>query len=398
MGTTCSTIRVQAGDSCTSLAAQCGINATDFDDYIPQANLCLTLTPGQPVCCSSGSLPNYAPQPYANGSCATYLVQSGDYCTELAATYYPLTVEEIDSYNNNTWGWLGCTDLQAGQNICLSTGTPPFPAPVANAVCGPQVPSTTEPANATNWALLNPCPLNACCDIWGQCGTFPEFCTPSDSITGAPGTAAAGSNVCISNCGIGLVNDTIGPAEYATIGYFEAYNTERPCLIMNAESINVSVYTHIYYAFGNITADFSINDGGYTDQFNQFSRLTGVKRIISFRGWAFSTNPSTYIIFREGVTATNQATLAQNVVDFLTANKLDGVGFDWEYPREPDITGIPPGSPDDGANYLAFLTDLRAILPAGMTISITTPASYWYLKGFRIQQITGVVDWIIYIT
>lgn len=396
MGGTCSTTRVQAGDSCTSLAARCGINATDFYDYNPQANLCSTLVPGQYICCSSGSLPDLAPKPNANGTCAAYTVQTGDTCAQLAVDYPPLTVSEIEEYNNATWGWLGCSDLQG--TICLSSGTPPFPAPVNGTVCGPQVPGTTEPTNGTEWALLNPCPLNACCDIWGQCGTFPEFCTITNSTTGAPGTAAPKTNGCISNCGVGLVNTSTPPAEYASIGYFEAFNSQRPCLNMQASNINTSRYTHIHYAFGNITADFGINDGGYSDQFIAFSLLSGVKRIISFGGWAFSTDPSTYMIFREGVTAANRTTLARNIVGFLNAYDLDGVDFDWEYPGEPDIPGIPAGSSDDGPNYLAFLSELRTILPANKTISIAAPASYWYLKAFPIQQIAGIVDYIIYMT
>ena len=398
MGTTCSTIRVQSGDSCASLAARCGINSTDFYDYNPQANLCSTLTPGQYICCSSGSLPDLAPKTNANGTCATYLVQPGDTCNQLAVDYPPLTVNEIEQYNNATWGWLGCSDLQAHQYMCLSSGTPPFPAPVAGTACGPQVPNTVEPANGTNWASLNPCPLNACCDIWGQCGTFPEFCTVTNSTTGAPGTAAPGSNGCISNCGVALENDSTPPAEFASIGYFEGFNSQRPCLNMAAKSIDTSRYTHIHYAFGNITADFGVNDGGYTDQFTEFTQLNGVKRILSFGGWDFSTNPATYMIFREGVSVANRNLLAQNIVQFITTNGLDGVDFDWEYPGEPDIVGIPADSPDDGANYLAFLTGLRTILPANKTISIAAPASYWYLKGFPIQEIAGVVDYIIYMT
>lgn len=397
MGNYCSTVQVKSGDSCASLAAECGLSASTFYQYNPQSDLCSTLQPGQHVCCTSGSLPNYAPQPNANGSCASYLVVTGDSCAQLAVTYNPLTVAEIESYNNNTWGWLGCADLQAGENICLSSGTPPFPAPIPNAICGPQVPGTTPPTNGTNWALLNPCPLNACCDIWGQCGTYPEFCTASSASTGAPGTAAPGTNGCISNCGVGIVNE-VPPAEFASIGYFEAFNGQRSCLTMNAASIDVSKYTHVHYAFGNITTAFDVNDAGFTDQFYQFLGLTGVKRIMSFGGWTFSTDPATYMIFREGVAAANRATLAQNVVNFLDANSLDGVDFDWEYPGEPDIKGIPPGSPDDGTNYLAFLTELRAILPAGKTISVAAPASFWYLRGFPIQQIAEVVDYIVYMT
>jgi hypothetical protein len=62
-----------------------------------------------------------------------------------------------------------------------------MPAPVDAAICGPQVPGTKPPAAGISLASLNPCPLNACCDIWGQCGTMLEFCTISTSSTGAPG-------------------------------------------------------------------------------------------------------------------------------------------------------------------------------------------------------------------
>lgn len=397
MGGTCSTTRVQAGDTCTTLATRCDINTTAFYDYNPQSNLCSTLAVGQYICCSPGSLPNLAPPPNANGTCATYLVQEGDSCDGIALSYTPLTVEEIEQYNAATWGWLGCSDteFQAGQNICLSNGTAPFPAAVDGNICGPQVPGTTEPAGETSadWAALNPCPLNACCDKWGQCGTFPEFCTATNSSTRAPGTSG-----CISNCGVGLADDSIPPAEFASIGYFEGFNSQRPCLTMDVRLIDQSRYTHVHYAFGNITEDFDVNDGGYTDQFTGFLGLAEVKRIMTFGGWGFSTDPSTYTLFREGVTATNRATLAQNVVNFLQANSLDGVDFDWEYPGEPDIPGIPAGNADDGANYLAFLTELRSIIPAGMTISIAAPASYWYLKAFPIQGIASIVDYIVFMT
>jgi hypothetical protein len=81
------------------------------------------------VCCSSGSLPNLTPKPGADGSCASYTIQSGDYCVKIAATYQ-ITVDQIEQYNKKTWGWNGCDLLWANSNICLSTGSPPMPASV----------------------------------------------------------------------------------------------------------------------------------------------------------------------------------------------------------------------------------------------------------------------------
>jgi GH18 family chitinase len=65
---------------------------------------------------------------------------------------------------------------------------------------------------------------------------------------------------------------------------------------------------------------------------------------------------------------------------------------------ELHIPGIPPGSPEDGPNYLAFLQTMRSVLPAGKTISITAPTSYWYLGNFPIAQMSEVLDYIVFMT
>lgn len=85
-------------------------------------------------------------------------------------------------------------------------------------------------------------------------------------------------------------------------------------------------------------------------------------------------------------------------LQFAVDNKLDGLDFDWEYPGASDIPGISPGSPDDGTNYLAFLKEVRTALPPDKSLSIAAPASYWYLRGFPIREISDVVDYIIYMT
>lgn len=220
-----------SGDSCATLASECGITAAELYQYNTASDLCSTLEVGQYVCCSSGGLPDFSPSAYSNGTCYTYTVQSGDTCSALEQTY-SLTVADIDSYNNDTWGWYGCDDLQAGTNICLSTGNAPYPAAITNAVCGPQVPGTnfTDAPTSFYWTQLNPCPLNACCDVWGQCGTTPLYCNDTRASTGAPGTAAAGSNGCIYNCGTNITNYAEEPSGYDVIGYLEASSVNRTCL------------------------------------------------------------------------------------------------------------------------------------------------------------------------
>ena len=170
----CTTIQVVAGDSCASLATKCGISGATFTQYNPSSTLCSTLQPFQHVCCSAGTLPDFAPKPNADGSCASYDVKTDDSCAAIAAAH-SLTVTQLTSFNSQTWGWNGCTNLWVGVRLCLSSGSPPMPAPVTDVVCGPQVPGTPVPPPGTDLSTLNPCPLNACCDVWGQVSPCPRL-------------------------------------------------------------------------------------------------------------------------------------------------------------------------------------------------------------------------------
>ncbi|KAK4170680.1 hypothetical protein QBC36DRAFT_341460, partial [Triangularia setosa] len=305
-------------------------------------------------------------------------------------------VTDIETFNKNTWGWNGCQLLWVGTKMCLSSGTAPFPAPVANAVCGPQKPGSTRPTDGSNIANMNPCPLRSCCNIWGQCGVSKDFCVDTRG-NGAPGTAARGTHGCISNCGDSIVRGTgIGAIKLA---YFQGYSLSRPCLYQDPSQIDTSKYTHLHFAFGTLTPDYEVEVGDILAQyqFREFKRLRNVKRILSFGGWTFSTHPSTYLIFRNGVKPANRVRMATNIANFIIKHGLDGVDIDWEYPGAPDLPVFDPGKAEDGPNYLAFLIILKSLLP-GRSTAIAAPASYWYLKQFPIQQIGTVVDYIVYMT
>ncbi|KAK3940475.1 killer toxin alpha/beta [Diplogelasinospora grovesii] len=394
----CTTTTVVSGDSCGSLASKCGITAAQFTQYNPSSSLCSSLAVGQKVCCSAGTLPDTRPKQNPDGSCASYTVQTGDYCALIAASN-SLQVSDISTFNDGTtWGWSGCSNLFAGIKICLSTGTPPMPAPQSNAVCGPIVPGTAPPTSGQSLASLNPCPLNSCCDIWGQCGITPEFCTPTPGATNNPGTAPPGQNGCVSNCGTDVVNNAQGPSEYMQIGYYESWNWDRDCLNYNSIDLSITQYTHAHWGFASVASgsfDIIVND-----TYNQMPNFINLqqKKILSFGGWGFSTDPSTFEILRTAMQPANSGTFAQKIVDYLNANGFDGVDIDWEYPGAPDIPGIPAGLATDGPYYLHFLSTLRSKMPAGKTISIAAPASFWYLRAFPIAQMAQFVDYIVYMT
>jgi hypothetical protein len=389
----CRAVQVEYLEWCPELAVKCGISPADFTKYNP--GICGSLQPKQWVCCSSGTLPDVRPKPNADGTCFWYKVKADDNCSSLSAAN-GLTNEELDELNQNTWGWSGCDPLFAETVICLSKGKPPFPAAIANAVCGPQKLGTKAPTDGSDIAKLNPCPLNACCNIWGQCGVTRDFCI--DTNTGPPGTAETGTYGCISNCGVDVVKGTGTGA--IKLAYFQGYGMGRQCLYQDALQIDTSKYTHLHFGFGTLTRDtyqVEVGDASSSYQFGEFKRVRNAKRILSFGGWDFSTFPDTYMIFRDGVKPANRLKMATNIANFIKEHNLDGVDIDWEYPGAPDLPDFDPGKAEDGPNYLAFLAILKNLLP-GRTVAIAAPASYWYLKQFPIKEISRVVDYIVYMT
>lgn len=146
LGSTCKYIQAHHGNGCWDLAQRCDITESELKSRNPASDFCNNIKAGQYVCCSKGSLPDFSPKPSANGDCYPYTVQHGDTCYSIAKANQ-MHEDKIPTYNDNTWGWAGCKNLQKGQEICLSKGKPPFPAPLSNALCGPQVCSPADPDN-----------------------------------------------------------------------------------------------------------------------------------------------------------------------------------------------------------------------------------------------------------
>lgn len=74
-----------------------------------------------------------------------------------------------------------------------------------------------------------------------------------------------------------------------------------------------------HYAFGGITADYDIDMSDTADLFDEFRSLTGVKRIMSFGGWAFSTDTETAPIMGQGVSDGQRQRFAANVAAVSSA-------------------------------------------------------------------------------
>ncbi|GKU22689.1 unnamed protein product [Fusarium langsethiae] len=397
----CRAIQVVSGDSCASLAKKCKVSTTNFNKYNNKKNFCSTLAPKQWVCCSAGTLPDKTPQPSKDGTCFIYKIKSGDGCYSLGVNF-GITQNFIEDVNKNTWGFNGCNRLQLGQPICLSKGKNPMPMPIAGAVCGPQKPGSKKPSSAkTGWDLagMNPCPLNACCSGYGFCGVTSDFCTNTTAKGAPPGTSQVNTPGCIGNCGTNIVGNTKKPAKFLNVGYFQGYNLGRPCLNMDVTKLTElkTAYTHIHFAFAGLTSDFSVFiEPATREQFIKFKEVKGSwKKIISFGGWAGSTDASSFQIYRDAIKPANRNKFAYNVMTVLNNHKLDGVDFDWEYPGSASSDG----SSTDTTNYVEFLKIMRSkIGKSGKTMSVALPAAYWYLKPFPVTQIAPLVDYMVYMT
>jgi hypothetical protein len=276
------------------------------------------------------------PQKRADGSCTTYYVQQDETCDSISKKY-GLKASDIDKFNaGKTWGWTDCPGMMARTVICISDGSPPMPASQAGTECGPLVPGSSLPSGGSaSLADLNPCPLNACCSNWGFCGVSPLFCEKHPGKSNSPGSLDKNYDAtCISNCGTGIKRSGPLAFGFGHVGYYESWNLDRPCLTQQVINANTDAsYTHIHWAFGTIdpnTLQPTVNDT--YGQWDKFKSMNSYKRIISFGGWAFSTEASTYDTLRKAMDPANAETFATNIAKFVNDNGLDGVDFDWEYP------------------------------------------------------------------
>ncbi|KAM7196728.1 putative glycoside hydrolase family 18 protein [Naviculisporaceae sp. PSN 640] len=398
----CRTRTVEANDGCHSLATKCGISTADFSKFNDK-DLCTdinALQPGMLVCCSEGGMDDLKPKPGADGICATYHVQRDENCASIAGKH-GLKVADINKFNQlKTWGFTTCDNLMADMNICLSEGKRPMPYPNKDALCGPTKPGSDSSyvEDDNDLINMNPCPLNACCNVWGQCGISKDFCVKRPNPFGGPGTSLL-KNGCISSCGNQIIKSDKAPIVYSRIAYYETWNFDRDCLHMRVADANPGGrYYMIHWAFANINPkDWTVSINDTFKQWDKFKQLD-MHKVISFGGWGYSTEPATYDILRQAMSPVNREKFATNVAKFVEDNGLEGVDFDWEYPGAIDIPGTPPGKPEDGTNYLRFLTTMKQKLAKGKTLSIAAPASYWYLKAFPIEKMAAVLDYIVYMT
>ncbi|PYI27235.1 glycoside hydrolase [Aspergillus indologenus CBS 114.80] len=240
--------------------------------------------------------------------------------------------------------------------------------------------SECDPGWGREWSVASHCPLNVCCSKFGFCGTTSSFC----------GDAKVLSPECNGKSAHGR-----------TIGYYEGWNLEHACGKMTPEQIPLGYYTHLNFAFAYIDPQTFHIAPMDKNTASLYKAVTGLKRKqsnlqvwIAIGGWAMNDPSPTQFTFSDLATSqTAQDAFFESLLSFMQTNDFDGVDLDWEYPVSEDHGGRPA----DFANFVMLLKRLRERLNQSgrrYGISITLPASYWYLRGFDIINLEPHVDFL----
>lgn len=134
------------------------------------------------------------------------------------------------------------------------------------------------------------------------------------------------------------------------------------------------MFTHLAYAFGIITSDFSIapfdpadtasghhGEMSIYDKFHHHVREQNpaIKTLLSIGGHRFNADPTTQGRFTSMVESKISRTrFIESLLKHARQFGFDGVDIDWEYPAWEE-TG---GRPQDKANLVHFMRELRTAI------------------------------------
>ena len=183
----------------------------------------------------------------------------------------------------------------------------------------------------------------------------------------------------------------MGQAAPVVVGY--VYPGE---VVLNASSVHAESLTRINYAFAALK-NGRMTPAAATEATN-LAVLTGLKKthpelavLVSVGGWGRSGQFSGL-----ASTAASRKAFVQSVLEFLTANHLDGLDVDWEYPCQSEAG---PHSPRDRENFTLLLRDLReafdrqtAATHHRLLLSIAAGVNDEYLQHTEMEKVSRLVD------
>jgi chitinase len=152
-----------------------------------------------------------------------------------------------------------------------------------------------------------------------------------------------------------------GTASGRTIGYYQGANVRsRACNKIYPHQINITGYTHLYFAFASIDpSTFQIVPAS-SDDIALYSEFTALKSSklqtwIAVGGFDFSDKGPTRHTWS---ILCSDAKLRQqfitSVISFLDTYGFQGIDLDWEYPGDADRGGVP----EDTQNFVLLVKEL----------------------------------------
>ncbi|OMH84219.1 Killer toxin subunits alpha/beta [Zancudomyces culisetae] len=363
---------VKYGESCCSISDLYNLDIKqliEMNEHLESWNGCADLIVGQVLIIGDSSKLPFG--------CIVHVVKESDTCCSIEEKY-SIKRTDIESLNVHNPDWLGCAALIVGEYICvLPTQAPEKGCQTYKVISGDTLESVSTEFETT-MELLNE--LNK---------DDPEWDKGLAKLVGKEICVWKKAHVVsIQSLDKGITkNDKT--LDFIKVGYYEYWGSSRKCLKKQAKNINTKRYTHIHYAFAKISQDFKVEiEESYFDDFLDFTRLSGVKKILCFGGSKFNDPGPTKHLMPEMV-ARHKDEFISNLKVFLETYSLDGFDIDWEYPGIPERGG----SPEDAQNFLDFVKQARSTMP-NYIISISIPASREKLRHFKLEEMSEYLDYM----
>ncbi|OBT95257.1 hypothetical protein VE01_07622 [Pseudogymnoascus verrucosus] len=265
-----------------------------------------------------------------------------------------------------------------------------------------------------------PCSNGACYSSSGFCGYSPDFCG-ANCISNCDAKAQCGKYAKTGKekyplnekfCGLGCDESSglCGPAPTPRrggnkagrkeIAYYESWANTRSCDVVSPEDFDVAGLTHLNFAFAFFdptSFQMTAMDANADSLLARFTDLkvnhTSLETWIAIGGWSFNdeTNfPNTRTAFSDmASSAGNRKKFINSLVHFMKAYGFDEADIDWEYPGAEDRGG----KEEDTANFVDLVKEMKAAFGSRYGLSVTLPASYWYLQHFDVKGMEPHVDW-----
>lgn len=176
------------------------------------------------------------------------------------------------------------------------------------------------------------------------------------------------------------VNEPADPMDddHIVLAYFTSWSTGTP---------NPVYVTHINYAFGHVSDSFRSISIDSPDNLRKVAQLkkrsSRLKVLLSIGGWE-SGNFSELC-----ADADCRKAFAADCRRVLDEYGIDGIDIDWEYPGS-SVAGI-SSSPDDPANFVLLLREIRDVLRDGELLTLASDATG---LGLRFKELLPYVDYV----